>query len=647
MNYDLYAQGDGDHRSFSGWSELRLFGLGAGTWSTSAVGRSVQASGHDDRRDGVRLDTSWQLDFPDSMVSLAVGDAITGALAWTRPTRIGGVRVSRNFALQPYRVTAPLASFAGEAALPSTVDLFIDGIRQSSRQVRPGQFQIDSVPTLNGAGQAQMVITDINGQSRVIGFSLYNAPQLLQAGLGDWSLELGKVRRDYGLRSSAYASEPMASATGRYGLNRLATLEGHFETVADLRMAGAGGVLRLGEHGGVLDLALAASRHAGQEGRQRGIGYQWISRAFSVNLASLRRSEGFRDAASLEGTPLPLRSDRIFIGVGLPYGQVGSSYLRQEYPGLPASRYLSLSWSQQLRRYGSLNLGFSRDLDGARGDSASLYWSMPLDRHLSTSASAHRTGDLRSLALEANRAVPSDEGGWGWRAQATLGDRPGAQAQLTQLGSHGQWSAGLTHWRGADGSDGATQGYASANGGLLLMRHRLFALRRVEDAFALVSTQGVAGVPVMLENRPIGQTDRDGLLLVTRLNAWQRNRLSIDPLQLPADMHIERTGMDAVPESRSGMLALFPMRRTASVQLALRGRDGEWLPPGTVVGVEAPGAGEAVADTVVGYDGLVYLQDPPVAARLRAGEGPAACSAALPDTLPDRGWVELGELECR
>src|SRR5690606_34905382 len=118
--------------------------------------------------DNIRLDSTWQLDFPERMLSLTVGDNVTGALSWTRPTRVGGIRLARNFSLQPYRVVTPLVSFTGESVLPSSVDLMINGIRQSREQVLPGQFQIDTAPTLNGAGQAQVVITDINGRSQVV-----------------------------------------------------------------------------------------------------------------------------------------------------------------------------------------------------------------------------------------------------------------------------------------------------------------------------------------------------------------------------------------------------------------------------------------------------------------------------------------------
>ena len=171
----------------------------------------------------VRLDTSWQFDLPDSD---DVGDrgrrASRGALSWTRSTRIGGVRVSRNFALQPYRITAPLASFAGEAVLPSTVDL----LHQRAQAIQPSRCSLansrsTACLSLNGVGQAQLVITDINGQSRLVDFSLYGTPATAA------SRALGLVARPWcdtprhtDSDSFDYAGEPLFSATGRYGLMR-------------------------------------------------------------------------------------------------------------------------------------------------------------------------------------------------------------------------------------------------------------------------------------------------------------------------------------------------------------------------------------------------------------------------------------------
>lgn len=647
FNYNLYAQGGSDYLSFSGWNEMRLFGVGPGIWSNSLLTRLTSVSGRDDRYDTVRLDTYWKYDLPDSMVSVVAGDAYTGSLGWTRSIRFGGVRATRDFALQPYRVTTPLASFTGDAALPSTVDLFINGIRQSSQQVRPGQFQIDSVPVINGAGQAQMVITDITGQARVVNFALYNTSQLLQEGLADWSLEAGLVRNDYGIRSFSYADDPMGSATVRYGAGDHVTLEAHAEGTAGLQMAGMGGLLLLGDRGGVVNLSLAGSRRDGASGQQYGLGYQWSSTRFNLGADTLRRSDRFADVATLEGATLPVRMDRAFAGLTLGRTQLGASYVRQDYPDQPRARYANLSWSWQLPRSGYLSLNLSRDFDTRDSDSAYLYWSMPLGNWSSVSATAQHASGASNLTLEANRSVDADQGGWGWRAQTTVGDRTAAQAQVNRLGRYGAWDAGFFHVRGEDGRADSNSGFASASGSVLFMQRHLFAMRRVYDAFALVSTDGIAGVPILLENRPVGTTDEHGLLLVNRLNAWQNNRVSIDPLQAPTDVSLGRTETLAVPQSQSGMLVRFPMRLSLSVQATVTGGDGKPVAAGSPVWLGDADPATDPADTVVGYDGLLYLQNPPANARLKIRQNEGFCEAVLPDTGASHGFVELEEVICQ
>ncbi|WP_028916266.1 FimD/PapC C-terminal domain-containing protein [Pseudoxanthomonas sp. J35] len=153
------------------------------------------------------------------------------------------------------------------------------------------------------------------------------------------------------------------------------------------------------------------------------------------------------------------------------------------------------------------------------------------------------------------------------------------------------------------------------------------------------STDGIPDVPVKLENRLVGTTDEHGLLLVTPLNAWQKNDLSIDPLLLPADISVGCTRFTAAPATASGMLARFPMRAVVAVQFAVRDARGQWLAPGTQLRAED---GSVVA--IVGHDGLVYLEDPPAGSRLLAVTG--ARSIPLPATLPERGWIDLGELQC-
>ncbi len=85
-----------------------------------------------------------------------------------------------------------------------------------------------------------MVITDINGQQRVVNLDLYGATQLLSAGLTTWGVSAGWVRKDYTERSFSYDNQLVGVGDWRYGLSNRATLEAHAEQSAALHNQGLG-----------------------------------------------------------------------------------------------------------------------------------------------------------------------------------------------------------------------------------------------------------------------------------------------------------------------------------------------------------------------------------------------------------------------
>jgi len=641
LNYDVYGQKYHRYRNLSGWSELRLFGAGPGVWRTDQYIRANNADGTSEFR-STRLATSWQLDFPDSMISVALGDANSGALAWTRSMRMGGIRVSRNFNLQPYRVTVPLASFVGETALPSTVDLIINGVREARKRAPPGEFEVVSAPIVNGAGNAQMVITDVTGRRRVIDFAFYNSARMLQKGLADWSFEAGALRTNFGRRSFSYADAPVISGSVRYGAADTLTLETHGENAQGLTMGGAGALIQLGARGGIVSTSFAASSRRGRRGRQYGVGYEWQNQRFNLNVSTLRRDQDFRDIGTLVDSTLPLRTSQAFLGVNVGPGQLGASYVRQSYPDYPTASYAGVTWGQSLGRYGHLNVGINRDISGGGGTNAYVYWSLPLGGRHQVWASAARDERGKSAQVGAARLLPGDRDGWGWRLQAGAGEEAGGLAEVSQLTRYGQWRAAAQTWDRRDGDSGNESFNAEVMGGLVWMQGSLFPMRRVYDAFALVSTDGIAGVPVNLENRFVGNTDDKGQLLVTPLNAWEKNDISISAENLPADVRIERLRIEAVPATQSGMLVRFPMKELLTLEFSARLPDGTWVPAGTDA-VMLPGGDS----TTVGYGGSVYLEAPPAGGQLRMDLGEGACSVSLPAALPPRGRLNLGVLTCR
>lgn len=639
-DYALFAQRAGGSSSLSGHAELRLFSAAPGVWSQGLVTRVVQARGETSHH-AVRLDTSWRYDMPDRALSLLAGDTVTRGLAWTRSLRIAGLQFGRDAGLQPYRLTSPLLSVSGEAALPSTVELFINGVRQMEQPVLPGQFQVDAAPTVTGAGTAQLVVTDLNGRVRRVDLDFYAAPSLLRSGAWDGSVEAGFPRAAYGLRSSDYASDPVAMGTLRYGVHDGLTLEGHAEAARGLGMAGAGVLHRLPRQLGLAGAALALSHSPAGTGAQHAFAYQNVGRHASVTATLLRRTERFRDAASLTGSASQRSVASLGTGLRTFAGHLGLGWARQSsFDGGDAS-VLSASLTKDLAGRSTLQATYLETrAGGRRSRQLALTWSLPLDDHGLLSAGYSRHEGRGAGVVELASAPPAEGSGIAYRLQASAdGSRTGAHGQLTGNHRAGHWTAGAMHM----GGDAGDLLYAGLDGALLATGGRMHALPRVDDGFAVVSTSGVPGVPVRLENRPAGVSDAEGILLLPRLNAHQRNRVSIDTMGLPEDYRADAVQADAVPERGGGVAVPFGLRRVRPLALTLLDEAGRALPVGTAIEVTGT-AGAVMQRTVVGQDGFVYLEDvaeEPVRLRARGSFGACRAQATRTDAAPG------GAIVCR
>jgi len=640
LNYDVYGSHNDAGGNLSLSTQIRVFGLGSGVFENTAVLRSYQDP--EDRAwrgESVRLDTSWELDLPDSAVTLTVGDFYSGFVDWSRPVRMGGIQIGRNYGLQPYRVLTPTPTFLGEAVVPSNVELYVDGLRQYNGEVPVGPFQLAAQPGISGTGNAQVVITDAFGRMQTLDFAFYGTQQLLAKGLSDWSIGAGRMRREYGLRSFAYENDMIGTGTWRYGATDRFTAEAHVEGGGGVLNGGLGGWWLLGG-AGVFNAAYARSRVEDLQGGQYTLGYSWNNRRFNLNLATRRTHGDYRDLGALQDSPPPDISEQATVGVNLDQaGSLSASYLRLRYPEGQDARYASVFWSRSFGDRWSAYLSFNQNLSQSSDRSAYLSVTAALGNNRQASVAAQRNGERMVYTADVSQPVPGDgsQGGYGWRAQLRHGDDgPGGLAELGWLNQAGRYSLGYAR----QGDDDF--GYANASGSLVWMGGHLFAAREVPDAFAVVSTGGFPGIPVRLENRLIGTTNADGLLLVTPLLSWQRNRLSIDTLDLPADVRANLVDRFVTPRQRTGMGVEFGLRHAQAMTLVLIDAAGTPLPAGSSVAL--PDGRTAT----VGYDGQTYLEDvqTPVELQVTTPEGQCRVQLAPPATAVGPGLQQPGPLRC-
>ena len=634
LNYDLYGSTtSGGERSLGVNSELRAFS-GHGVLSSTAYS-NLQSPGENIAYR--RLDTTWSRSFQDELLTLNVGDLISGSVDWSRPTRLGGIQLRRNFGLQPQIITFPLPAFFGQAALPSSVELYMNGVRQYSGQIAPGPYQISGMPNINGAGQGQVVMTDTLGRRSAVNFSYYNTSQLLRAGLSDWSLELGAVRRAYGLESFSYHKQAAASGSFRQGITDWLTLETHGEASDGLYLGGVGSVVEMGQIG---LLSASYARSAGNNvGQQAGLTYSWLYRSFNFEIGSTRAFGDYRDVASLDSRAPPLRNDRVVVGFALgAMGNASINYTHLETREDGRFRFGSLSYSVTLGRNMNMYASVARSFDSSSDMSmfAGLSWSF--GNATSANTSWQHEGKQNVFGAGLARAV-SPDGGVGWNLRAQRGeDISNYQAEASYRADWGQTTGGGYY------INGSKNFYAGLSGSLVTMDGSVFVTRRVDDAFALVTTNGIANVPVQLENRTIGRTDASGHYLLTGLNSWQPNRISIDALDLPAQVQVGFVKNVAVPADRTGVLVDFGVHEVHAAIVTLKDIQGRVLPLGTRVFLNLSKAEAAM----VGYDGQVYFEYLRASNQIKAvSPNGAVCSTQLLYPKNSKGVPSIGPLLCR
>lgn len=632
LTYDLFGQwsqrkGDAFYtRTASANFEARLFSP-----QFTAVTTATATTVEDEPPQYVRLESTITIDNPDAPWRLQLGDGYTGGPAWVRPFRFGGVQWSRNFGLRPDIVTSPMPSLGRNVAVPSTVDLFVNGVRRYSEPVTPGAIRLTDLPISGGANALRVVVTDMAGRRQELVLPLYSSTTMLAKGLSTFTTEAGFARESYALASNDYGGG-FASASYGYGLSDTLTLNGYGAAARGYWSGGAGAAITLGQ-AAMLEAAVMHSDGPAGPGNAYLLSVERVAQVLSLSARYILAEEGFRDLAGNFGYT-PLREQGLAsLGLNLDRrGQFNVTYARQRETGRPASEVVSGAYGIDLLD-GNLHLGASgyAELNGA-GWGVLFSANFPLGRRAQGFVQAGpRSGGRDSFAQVHGEAFGQR---LDWRLEASSSDVHTTAAQLDWDGYRLDM-----HLRAAN-TDGSTAVEAGLVQTLVFMDGGLFVAGRVDDAFTVVETPGASGVRVMLENHYVGRTDRRGRLLVPDLEAYVANSVGIDPTDLDLDASIAKPTLQVAPRDRAGVITRFPIRRLAGSLVTLDQPDGSPPPVGALV----TGAAE---DASVGYGGEVYVLGlKPGPNRLQVTWGQGACVAAF--TVPaDLGPLpRLGPFTC-
>lgn len=628
LNYDLQWQRAGGRDVGASFFELGVFnpaGSGSltGFWNNAGSGR-----------EWVRLGTTWTIDLPERMQSLRLGDAIVQPGSWGRAVRFGGIQWASNFATQPNFVTFPLPTVRGEAALPSTLDLYVNNGRRLQSDVPPGPFEITNVPLIIGAGEVQVVVRDLMGRQQTITQPYYVSQRLLRPELHDFSVDVGSVREDYGVASARYGRGVIA-ATDRLGISPTFTREFRAEVLADRQSVGAGGVWLAGGIGTVSANAAASHGPGGDDGLV-GAGFERRTPVYSVSLQGEYSGRNFARIGVLPGytpkTSLFAQVSFPVLGNGLAVG-----YGRQDTWEGGESRVISANYGFRLGRLGFAGLYAYHDPIHAPHTTVGVILTHALDNLTHASADVSSRGGRMQSIVQAQRNLPAGEG-FGYRVLAGSGD-------VDRLDAGAYWQTGRTALSAeASRFDGSEAFRFGAAGAVAMTGEGVFLSRRIDGSFAVVKVGDYEGVRVYRDNQEVARTDARGMALITGLRAYQRNPVAIEQADLPLDAEVDTLELRLSPMLKSGVVASFPVRRVRSASFRLVGEDGQLLPPGTTLRIEGD-AGER--EFTVGFEGRAFVSGLGAQTSIAARWNGSRCRVVI-EAGDDRTPVpDLGTLVCK
>lgn len=641
FNYDLNYQRS-ERRATPSVQNMGMLGeigfsSNLGVLTSSTLGQNLIGNSADNPRRFLRLETTLTTDFPDKNKTLRLGDTTTRPGMLGSSVYFGGIRFGTNFALTPGFVSQPIPILTGTSSAPSTVSLYINDVLRQTSNVPTGPFAIDNIPALTGEGEARMVVRDLLGRETVITRSFFTSSKLLAAGLDDWSVEAGGIRRDLGTASSSYGPA-FGRGIWRNGHSDTLTLEGLAEATPRQHKLELGLISPLpGQWLG--SAAVAASRE-----QSLGAGAQWLLGLERQGLRSSTfaqaqgASENFRELGqdkAIKPVKLQLAANWTYASANL--GSFGVGFASITPFDEPRIDTMTASYSMRVGEHGSLSLTASRSQGAFSGSSVGLSLLLPLqDNRRALTASATSTGKQTDFYLSAIQN-PTRENSLGWRVLAgEQQNRRHQEGGLNYLGRYGSVIGDVST------STDETALRLSASGGMVLADGYLFATRRANESFALAEVAGYGNVGVGLGSNVLARTDADGVALIPYLVPYQSNSLRLAANDLPVSAEIDSIEQTVVPGWRSVVKVVFPVRSGRGALLRITLDDGDAAPPGAIVQIEGD-----PREFYVARRGEAFVTGLQASNRLLLKWKERQCSfeAVLPTEAPDQ-IPRVGPLLC-
>lgn len=529
-----------------------------------------------------RLSSSLIYDRRQEMQRLVLGDLQASSGDLGSGLILGGIGFSKVYRINPYFINRPSAGLSGLVALPSDMEVYLNGARIRTERLSPGEFELRNITGYGGSSFVEVVVRDPFGREQRIGYPFYFTDILLKKGLHEYSYNFGAIREDFGVSSNRYG-KPAFCGFHHYGISDNLTL--------GLRGEWSGSTFNMGPRASFLSPiagTFSASLSGSYDGHGRagvagifGYGYQG-SRSLSARLFIKGVS---RDYATID--PLASANKTKYeaaAGIGYSTRELGSLNLdfgaSEIYEG-DTYRTATVSYSRNLTSNVNLSASFRQTFKPGSGSEFFVGINYYPGRQMNLSASFRKSDDANTVTLQAQKNQPLGEG-IGFQAALERTDADNATVNrfnpsIQYNAPHGIYGVDYSWVNTNSGTMDSSR--ISVSGAVAWIGNTIGLIRPVSDSFALVKVGDVEGVRINLNNQEMARTNAAGMAFVPDLSAFNYNQVSITDKDVPMDYLLSAKMRYISPPYRSGSCVVFDATKVQAVTGKVFALDGGYTRP--------------------------------------------------------------------
>jgi outer membrane usher protein len=318
-----------------------------------------------------RLQSAYTLRTSEDGERIRVGDTVSTSGMWGSTVRYGGMQFGTRTGARADVIDNPELAVSGLAVLPTAEEAMFTSLATRTATLSAEDLATISAPTIAST-------------------------RLVDDGCSDFSVGVGKVRRDYALMSNEYG--PLfANTTVACAAPLGFTVEGHGEYLADDVAALGVGLARQVGPLGTASVAFASSRAVdGRDGWLARFGFEHSSPLFNVALRSQMQSREFRDIGGVALTDAIMQRDLASVGVNVTDGaNLALAYATQTTWQRVRIDVIALRQSVRVGR-GALSMSAGHSFEENFGSSLFISYQRPLGLQ-TPSRSPIREFDLQTI----------------------------------------------------------------------------------------------------------------------------------------------------------------------------------------------------------------------------------------------------------